>query len=178
MPLVEKRYAEALIGSAIQKKQIDEIFSELSEVVTFFSTIDTFKFFLINPEIKAPVKKTALKKILDNKSNPIILNFIMLLIDKNRISFLPGILDEFKILMDRFKNSINIKIYTAIPLDKKQVSQIEQKYKSMFNALMVNSSVTTDKELLGGIRVLVGDKVFDASIKGKLESLKEHLLAI
>jgi F-type H+-transporting ATPase subunit delta len=176
MPLVEKRYAEALISISERDGAIDDYQQELQMVVDIYKSQQDFKLFLLNPEVKTDIKKLVITNSFNGRLKNNLVNFLALLLDKARIINLPGILDEYIKIADKIRNTLNITIISASELDNKQVKQISEKYKQIYNATNVKVNVEIDKSLIGGVKVKIGDKLVDGSIVGRLESLREVLL--
>ncbi len=176
MPLIERRYAQALIDIAISNNMLDSYEQDLGALAQTYNTSPEFKFFLLDPQVKLEEKKKALSNSLEGKIQKNVFSFISLLLDKGRISHLPGIAEEYSSIADSKRNTLNMTIISAVPLDETQIESIKQKYKQLYGASSVEALVTVDKSILGGIKVKVGDKVTDGSIEGRLESLRELLL--
>ena len=176
MPLVEKRYAEALVDIAVHHGTIDEYQQELGQVIQVLSEQPDFMGFLLNPQITVQAKKDTALKAFDEKIHPELVNFLLLLLDKRRIGLLPGITKEFIILSDKIKNTINMKIVSAMALNEQQINDIMTKYVGINKISYAKVDVEIDKDLIGGVKVIVGDKVIDGSVKGRLESLKQILV--
>lgn len=176
MPLIAKRYAEALVEMASEKSALGNYQYELGIVVDTINQCPDLKFFLMNPEIKADAKKEVVKKIFGAEIRDPIINFLMITLDKERVEFLTDIFKEFISLADKRRNILNITILSSIPLEDSQIKLIEEKYRKEYNAYAVKSEFKLDKDLIGGVKVVIGDKVVDSSVKGKLESLKEFLV--
>lgn len=177
MPLVETRYAEALVELAFDKNLIEQLREELFQVSEVFERCLELRFLLLNMKIGADIKKETIKQVFKDNIKPETLNFLMLLIDKNRIRYLPGIVREFNRLADKKQNILNIKIYSAFPLDEMQVERLKEKYRRIYKAASVKAEIEIDKSLIGGVKVKIGDKVIDASVTGKVNTLKELLLS-
>lgn len=176
MPLIERRYAEALVDIAEKHGAIDAYQKELQFVADIYNQNGDFRFLLINPQIKVDEKKEIVKKIFSGSLMDNMINFLMLLIDRGRIRNLPGMLDEYIKLADERKNILSMTITSAAPLEEGQVNEIKDKYRKAYNALDVKVDIAVDESLVGGIKVQIGDKVIDGTVKGRLESLKELLL--
>jgi F-type H+-transporting ATPase subunit delta len=176
MPLIEKRYAEALIGLSVQKNTIDEYQQELLVIVELYKNLQEFRLFLLNPEIKTDNKKTVINNSFNGKVKKEIISFILLLLDKGRIRNLPGILIEYIKSADKIKNTMDITIISSIPLEDTQVSKIVEKYKTLFGSISAKIHLAIDSSLIGGVKVKIGDKVVDSSITGRLKNLREVLI--
>ena len=176
MPLIEKRYAEALIGLAVEQNTIEDYQQELLVIVDLFRNMKEFKVFLLNPEIKTVIKKTVVTNSFNGKIKKELLNFLSLLIDKGRIRNLPGIFIEYTKAADKLRNTIDITLISSVPLEDIQVSQIVDKYKALYHSTNAKLHLEIDKSLIGGVKVKIGDKVSDGSIAGKLHGLRELLI--
>jgi len=99
------------------------------------------------------------------------ISFISLLIDKNRISYLDGISKEYSKLTQIMNNELFIKIISASELDEAEINGISDKYKKVYNASTVKYELSIDESLLGGVKVIVGNKVYDGSVKTRLRNM-------
>lgn len=171
MPLVEKRYAQALME--LSQSDIGTLKQELEDFVAIYNQDEEFRSFLINPIIKAENKQTVIKNVFTDKLSKNMLNFILLLISKNRIKNVAEIYKQFVRLINEKGNILDMKIITAEPLSEQQVSSIKEKFRVKYNAVAVKSEEIIDASIIGGIKVIIGDKVYDDSIKGRIESLTE-----
>ncbi len=175
MSLIEKRYAEALIGISEKESAIESHKQQLYSVSDLFANQSDFRYFLLNPQIKVDTKKDAITKIFGGNIHEHLINFLMLLLDKGRIKLLPGIYKEYADLADKKGNVLNMTIISAASLDEAQINEIKEKYAKVYNASTVKADIEVDKGLIGGVKVKIGDKVIDGTVKGKLEGLRTLL---
>jgi F-type H+-transporting ATPase subunit delta len=89
------------------------------------------------------------------------------------MNIVPQIYQQFIRLALERANILEVKIISAVPLEDRQIEAIKEKFGKMFNASAVKEIITVDSSLIGGVKVIIGDKVFDGSIKGRIDSLKE-----
>jgi len=171
MPLVEKRYAEALLE--LSENNIESIRQELEDIVGIFNSDKDFRSFLLDPRIKADNKQTAIRNIFTDKLSKNMLNFVLLLITKHRMESIPEIYVQLIHLINEKLNVLDMKIVTAEPLDEQQLYNIKEKFRNKYSASEVKTTQIVDSSLIGGIKVIIGDKVYDGSIKGRIESLTE-----
>lgn len=174
MPLVEKRYAQALLD--ISGIDVNSIRQELEELVSIYNSDKGFRSFLLDPRIKADSKKMALKNIFTDKLSRNMLNFTLLLIDKHRIGNISEIYEQLVSLINERYNVLNMQIITTEPLEEQQLLSLKEKFRNKYNASAVNATEVIDASIIGGIKVIVGDKVYDGSIKGRIESLTELVI--
>jgi F-type H+-transporting ATPase subunit delta len=101
-------------------------------------------------------------------------SLVRLLVDNGRLELLPEITMLFEQNKNQREGVLKAEVQSAFALDDQQlgalVAQLETKYKRK-----VSTNVTVDKELIGGVRISVGDEVIDASVRGKLEHMRAAL---
>ena len=171
MPLVERRYAEALIRVGIGHNSVEQLQQELKEINDLIGTSNELKKFLDNPTIDSVNKKAVIEKLLNKKANTNIINFLKLLIDKDRIKFLPQIIRHYTILADEIKKCLNITVVTAVETSHEQLNEIGEKFKMKYGSYEVKINHMIDSSIIGGVIVKIGDKMMDGSIRGKLDNM-------
>jgi ATP synthase, F1 delta subunit len=176
MPLVEKRYAEALINISVEQNAIDTYQRDLETVERVYLDDPFFMDFLLNPENETGIKKSVVQKVFEGNVKPELISFLKLLLDKGRIKHLPGIYKEFVQFADEKRSILNISIMSAKPLDTAQLNNITEKFRKLYNASSVKSETKIDPSLIGGVKIAIGDKLIDGSIKGKLKALEGLLV--
>jgi F-type H+-transporting ATPase subunit delta len=101
-------------------------------------------------------------------------NFVRLLVDNDRLQVLPEIRDLYVELKNGQEGVQEADIASAFPLDdatlKNLVAELEARFKCKIQA-----TVSLDPELIGGVRIAVGDQVIDASVRGKLAAMATAL---
>ena len=178
MSLVEKRYAEALADLAFDHNLIDLYQENLSLVTVAYSEQPDFKDFLLSPEIKTILKQDTLQKIFSGELQQEVINFLMLLVQKGRISYLPAIYKEFVDLADEKRNILHMTIVTPFLLDEVQINKITGKFRALYNSSSVKADIKLDKSLIGGVKVIIGDKVIDGTTAGRLKALQAILVGM
>ncbi len=102
--------------------------------------------------------------------------FIGLLIEYDRLTLLPEILEQFETLKNEREGVVDAQIATAFALEGTQlaglVADLEKRFKRK-----INPQVSINPNLIGGVRVVVGDEVIDGSVRGKLDAMAAGLLA-
>jgi F-type H+-transporting ATPase subunit delta len=101
-------------------------------------------------------------------------NFIAVLIQHNRLDVLDDVLSEYRKEVNRRLGISEVQVTTARPLDANERQGIEQKVAAM-TGTQVQATYHEDKSLLGGVVVRVGSTIYDGSVKGRLDRLKEQL---
>ncbi|WP_010246347.1 ATP synthase F1 subunit delta [Acetivibrio cellulolyticus] len=175
MPLVESRYAEALIEITQKDGSTDKVLNDFDTLINLINNNSDLSAFLENPQIQVGDKKKLLMDMLEG-IDPNILKLIMLLIDKGRIKQIRGIFSEYKRFADERRDVLNLKIISAVKLDELQVDKIIEKYKMIYKKDRVNTDLQIDESLIGGIKVQIEDRVEDFSLKTRLDGLKSLLI--
>ncbi len=103
-------------------------------------------------------------------------NFLQVVIANNRLSFLPEIATQFRALANARSGSLDAVIYSAFPIEGAALTETAQLLEKRFGRKL-NTSVALQPDLIGGIRVVVGDEVLDTSVKARLEQMKVALTA-
>ena len=103
-------------------------------------------------------------------------NFVRVLIANDRLALLPEIHQQFIELKNELEGVVEAEIRTAFPLDNAQVNGLVADLGRRFKR-RVQPRVAVDKELIGGVRIVVGDEVIDGSVRGKLEEMAAALKA-
>lgn len=176
MPLVEKRYAEALVNISVERNMIEQHQKELGLAADLYKSNEDLRNFLLNPKTDVNARKDLLRSAFAGRMQDEVLGLLLLLLDKGRIKYLQGIYEEFVRLAEEKQNILSMDIMAAAPLEDRQIEGIREKFRKLYKASSVKASVIIDKSLVGGVRVRIGDKLMDGSIKGRLKELQEILL--
>lgn len=103
-------------------------------------------------------------------------NFLRTVIENKRLGVLPEITAQFRALKNAQSGSSDALIYSAFPIDGDVLVNVAAMLEKRFGRKL-NASVVVQPELIGGIRVVVGDEVLDTSVKARLEQMKVVLTA-
>ena len=98
------------------------------------------------------------------------------LIENRRLPVLHSLAQQFRTLKNRFQGTADALVESAFPLDDAALAALKASLERRF-ALRLNITVVVDPALIGGVRVTVGDKVLDTSVKARLQGMQSHLLA-
>ena len=103
-------------------------------------------------------------------------NFLRVVIDNGRISVLPEIASQFHVLKNAQSGSSDATVYSAFALDDAALADLAAMLEKRF-LKKLNLKVELQPELIGGVRVVVGDEVLDTSVKARLEQMKVALMS-
>ncbi|NJM98313.1 MAG: F0F1 ATP synthase subunit delta [Phormidesmis sp. RL_2_1] len=172
---VSAPYAQALLSVAQSKNQVDEISQVAADILSLLKESEEFSAFLANPVADKDVKKGVLKKVLGDESNQQMKNFLMLLVDKNRIYLTEPILQQFQSQVRELRQTVLATVTSAIELTDEQKETVKQKVLGMTGAQSVELESSIDPELIGGVIIKIGSQVLDASVRGQLRRISLQL---
>jgi F-type H+-transporting ATPase subunit delta len=175
LAVAHRVYAEALLEAARDHDRVERVREELEDFVAAVEASDELRSLLRNPQIEPHVKRDALDAALGG-ADPLVRNFLLLLAEKGRIGEVDEIQSELERLVARAERILELELTTAVELSDdeaaKVVGQIEQAA-----GRKVEATRSVDPELLGGIVIQAGSQRLDASVRGRLDQLRQELTA-
>ncbi|MDX1590568.1 MAG: ATP synthase F1 subunit delta [Balneolaceae bacterium] len=166
-----RRYANALIVTAIEQDLLEEIKEDMQLIHQTISDSSELTLFLKSPLIKNDVKKSALESIFEDKINNLTSNLISILSDKSRENLLFGISEGFMELYNDHHNIIEVDVKTAFDLDDKQKKSLISELEKV-TGKTIEMRIEKNEDLIGGLSVRIEDTVYDGTAKYKLNQLK------
>jgi F-type H+-transporting ATPase subunit delta len=170
-----KIYAEALFQIAEENDVVSDIHEELLQLEILFGESATLSAFLTSPKVDVKEKKQLIKKVLGPHFSPLIIHFLFTLSDKNRELIIPYMANEFKEILDRIHNRIDVDITSAVPLQESVVQRIKDNLSATLGKEIILHS-NLDPSIIAGIIIRVEDRILDGSTHGYLRRLKARLL--
>lgn len=171
MAVVVNRYVQALYDLTKSEKEKIEMEERLKDITNLFNSNEEFRKMLLDPRVAEDMKIEILKEIISESNQKVFINFLSLLIKENRINLLEEIAIEYKKLNSASRKELTIKIIVAQLTSDQQLQEIADKYKKMYKADSIKYEVEIDEELLGGVKVVVGNTVYDGSVKTQLKQM-------
>lgn len=174
MESIASRYALALHKLGEESGDLSSFLSHLMDVDSLIQHDASFVSFLLNPFYSTNQKETFLRSIFSSQEETVFLGFFLLLLRNHRLRYGPAIIEEAIKLCEYTLGLRSGKVYTAIPMSDTDRQSIE---KALSEHLEITLTLHQEHapELLGGFRVNIDGKVYDASVLGKLDGLKSHL---
>lgn len=172
---VARRYSVALFGLAKEAGAVAATVKELDAFVAALEKDPELLQFYESPVIDRARKQQMLIAALAGTSE-LVVNFVILLVRKRRENLLRFIARQMHDLLDRESGRANAAIETPTALPPAELAVLADRLSKVYGQNIVPQP-KVEPALLGGIVVQVGDRYMDASISGKLEELRRHLLA-
>jgi F-type H+-transporting ATPase subunit delta len=132
--------------------------------------------FAANPNVKAPQVFEVLSSVAKVSLPAAGKNFLETVIDNGRVNALPEIAAQFRVLKNAQSGVSDATVQSAFPIEGAALADVSALLEKRFGRKL-NAKVEIVPELIGGIRVVVGDEVLDTSVKARLEQMKTALLA-
>jgi F-type H+-transporting ATPase subunit delta len=129
-----------------------------------------------NPKITAKQVLEVITAVASNALDAKVANLLRTVVDNGRLAALPEIAAQFNALVKSRSGTSDATIESAYPIDAAQLPQVVATLEKRFGRKL-NASVVVDPELIGGIRVVVGDEVLDTSVRARLEKMRQALVA-
>ncbi len=166
-------YAEGVFRLAREKNAL-AAWSETLALLEAVVTDSRVKACADDPKISAAQLEALILGVVGDKLDGLGRNFVQVLIENGRLEVLPQVRSLYEELRREQEGVVEAKIVSAMPLNEEQlrplVARLEAKYQRK-----VTAKVELDPQLIGGIRIVVGDTVIDATVRGKLEAMAAAL---
>jgi len=171
---IARPYAEALF-QAVNGQKLQETSEQLAGLAVVVAD-PAVQAFADNPSAVSRSVYDLITSVLPQPLNFWLQNFLRTLIDNGRLAALPEIASQFKVLVNQRSGISDAKVYSAFPIDQGQLADVVASLEKRFNRKL-SATVEVEPELIGGIRVVVGDEVLDTSVKARLEQMRVALTA-
>jgi F-type H+-transporting ATPase subunit delta len=168
-------YAEALMAAA--GPQADAVGEELDALVDdVLAGRPDVERFLASGAVNRKDKAAVLESAFASGVSDLMRHFFGVLNQKNRLGLLRAIAASYHQLRDDAAGRVRVTVTTAVPLSDEQTQRLRQTLTAQLKAEPVLQT-RTDPDLLGGLVVRVGDRVYDTSVRTRLGNLRNHLMA-
>jgi F-type H+-transporting ATPase subunit delta len=173
--ITSKRYSQSLFEAALESNKLDLVFEELAGLKRVIEDNQAFFKVLEYPFITLDEKYKIINEVFSKSFDAIICDFLWVLIEKDRVYILNEAIKDFEELYYDHKNLLKVQVTTAFELDEDYKDKLALKLKEVFKEDVV-FEVRIDPTIVGGLFIRAKDKVIDATVKGKLDRMKDNLL--
>jgi ATP synthase F1 delta subunit len=167
-------YARSLFEVAQEQDKLDVVRDQLDEFSDALSENRDLQVFFFSPYFATKEKQDGLDLVVSD-ADPVVLNFLKLLIEKHRMPVLFRIRANYDGLWEEENKLLPVHITSAVELDKAIVAQLGDRIAEQTDR-KVDLSSNVDPDILGGIVVRVGNSVLDASVRNRLEQLRKQVV--
>lgn len=175
-PRLAGRYAKSLIGLAVERGQLEEVFQDMQYLQAICKSSRELILLLKSPVINSDKKEAILKAVTAGKIGKLTEAFNALLINKGREEALPEIAVAFIEQYKRLKNIHSIKLTTATAISEGLKQSIVDQVKAQTQLANIELSAEVNESLIGGFQLEMGDILVDASIAYDLNKIRSQFL--
>jgi len=167
------KYAKTLFNLSKKSNCVSLIQNQLNSVSYLYNKVPAFKLVFITKRINPRDKVEIIKNVL-KKFEPLIVEFILILIQNNQTFNLLDVIARFNNLVRADSNISKVEITTSEQLNDADLEHISQTICNKLNSAP-KISIMTDSNLIGGMKLRVGNKIFDNSVSYQIKQLKKTL---
>ena len=170
---IARPYAEALFKAS--GSDLGAAAAWLDELAAIAANVQLQQF-AGNPSVTATQTFDVISGVAKHQLPDAAKNFLRTVIENGRISVLPEIAAQFRVLKNAQSGSSDATVYSAFPLNGSALADLAATLEKRFGRKL-NLKVELEPALIGGVRVVVGDEVLDTSVKARLEQMKVALIS-
>jgi F-type H+-transporting ATPase subunit delta len=170
-----RRYAEAAFELALRDDAPDAWRDDLA-VAAGFVADERVAAVVGSPALPIADRRAVLESLLGGRVRPQVANLARLLTERGRADLLPAVASEYRRLLNRHRGVVDAVVTSAAPLNADETAAVRGRVEQMSGAAVELQSVV-DPALIGGLTIRVGDRLLDASVRGRLERLRDQLVS-
>lgn len=171
---VAKKYAGALFMSVKEKNLFDNAYEQFNQLKALVKKDKSLVNFLSAPQVTDENKKKLIRDVFASRLERLFVEFLIVLVDKNRVNFLVEIIDEFDRLVEAERGIGRATVITALKLNDTERMNLIAKLAAKTNLEIVLEE-KIDPAILGGMIVIIHNEIIDGSVRHELDLLEEQL---
>ena len=171
-----RRYAEAAFQIGRGDKKLDAWERDLARIGELLQDAELRRI-VEHPVVPFSEKEQLLRRVAGDGITPEVVELVLLMVRRGRPRAIQAMIGHFGELLRRERGIVLAEIRTALPLDEAQRGSVEERL-AQLTGEMVEMNEVVDESLIGGIAVRIGDRLYDASVRNRLERLRARLTAV
>lgn len=172
--IISRRYAQALKDEADGLGAIERVDEDVALIRDSLASSRELNQFFESPVISREKKASVVKELFGERVEDVTLQFLLLMIQKQREQIFPDVVRAYQSLRDEQKGLISVSVRTATELGEAEEAELVATIERMISK-KVRLETEVDDTLLGGLVVRVGDTVYDGSFVNQLQALRDRL---
>jgi F-type H+-transporting ATPase subunit delta len=169
-----RRYATAVATLAREQGVVERVSADLQTLAGVIGAPGLIRDFFESPVVDRPSKERLFSQAFDGKIHPIALHTLLLLVRKRREVLLKALVAEYLALERAARGAETLMLESARRLDRQELARLVAKFEALYDKKFDVTEVV-DPRLIGGLRIMMGDRRIDDSISGRLASLARDL---
>ena len=173
--IIAGRYAEALYEEARAKNALLKVAEELDVLETLLAESKDFKVIVNTPALSRREKQGVVRDVCEKAGfSPLVRNFLLVLTTNGRLAALSDVIIKIRAMIMQERGELEVEVSYATTIDESTKADLMARLVKLTGKSVVLKE-NIDPSLLGGMKVLIGSRLYDASIKGRLEALRVQL---
>ena len=165
------RYALSIYNTGKQEEKLDDIQKGLESIKFLYKSVKEFKYLLLTKKIETKNKIIILDETLRDYCSNYVIALLSIIIDNGDSKYLIPIIDRFLIILENESDIVNVKMITSDKLSNQDLNSLSQGIEKQLGK-KISFKHEQDPQILGGIKLMIGNKVIDGSIGHQLKKLK------
>lgn len=170
-------YARAFWGTALKQADpaaaVDELRSVVTEAIDKFPAFDTV---LCSALVAQEEKVKVIDRVFGKRLSPLVLNFLKVLSAHDRLGLLKLVVKETRHSLRDHLGQVDVGVWVAAPLDDKLRGELMERLRQHGGPKEPILHITVDPDIVGGIIIRVGDRVYDGSLRTRFEMAKRSII--
>jgi F-type H+-transporting ATPase subunit delta len=174
--IVARRYAQALLELGIEQNDLERQVEEIASVAQVWEESAELRNAVENPLVAHPAKRAVMGEVATRLGvSQTTRHALLLLVDRRRTRTLPTIARWLRELADARKGVVRAEVTTAAPLGDAYYARLQTQLEKMTGKRVVVDR-RTDPNLIGGVVTRIGDRIFDGSLRTRLQTLRDVMM--
>jgi F-type H+-transporting ATPase subunit delta len=171
---LSRRYAKALFELALEEHREEEIGQEIDWFVTAYTT-SSLPTVLNNPAFPLASRKNIVVEVSRGlQLSPLVVHFLSLLLERDRLTYLPSIASRYRLLLDEKKGRVEARVLAPVLLEAAMLEGLREAL-SRVSGKEVVLKEESDPGLVGGLVIQLEGKVYDGCVRTQLDKMKERV---
>ena len=171
---VARRYAQALYQEADANGKAEKVDDDMLAVQESLEASRELDQFFRSPLIAREKKEAVIGKLFDGKVDDLIVRLMRLLVQKGREDILASVIKQYADLRDERLGQVEARVKSAMPMEYDETESLRKALEAK-TGKKVRLRIEVEPDLIGGIVVRIGDRVYDGSVQHQLETLRDQL---
>ena len=176
--LAANTYGGALFDMSMEQGKVEEYAAEASVIRNLLNENPEFVMLLEHPQVSSEEKVAVIEKCFKGEVSEDILAFLVVIVKAGRQDELKDILSVFLEKVKTYKHIGVAYVTSAVELTDAQKQAVENRLLAITDNVSYEMHFAVDKTLIGGMRIRIGDKIVDSSLKTQLATMKKQLANI
>lgn len=175
--LIAERYAQSLIDLGKNNDlSYVAIATDLAAIQLILNRSKDLYDALTNPLVNVDDKENIIDSVFVKDVDKLIINFLKLLVERNRFNLIYDVIAKFNLLLDDVNNVARVEVVSAVSLNENEKNIIHEKLSQKIRDKQISVKYSVDESIIAGLVFKLGDDVLDTSVSHRLEELQKSII--